>query len=180
MSSRISSCGNSGASSATVGGLNGGCFAVGDGVCRRALLEQAGGAKPGQRAGRQRRAALRTFVSVGHGLVRFYRVHACFRSKTGGTLPVRSSTSPIGQALRSVDYRSVSGSGVEFEHSPGQRRASGELSRCTLRNLCRKLRNAKINSFAAFRGQFSPQPESALKNHFGGHHDEENRADQRR
>jgi hypothetical protein len=50
------------------------------------LFQQAGRAKPGQRAGRQRRAALRTFVSVGHGLVQFYRVHTRFRSKTGRML----------------------------------------------------------------------------------------------
>ena len=62
-------------------------FRVGDGVRRRAHFEQAGGAKSGQRAGGERRAALRTFVFVGHGLIHFYRVHAHFRSKTGGMLP---------------------------------------------------------------------------------------------
>ena len=62
-------------------------FGVRDGVRRRAGFEQAGGAKSGQRAGGQRRAALRTFVAVGHGLIQFYRVHAHFRSKTGRMLP---------------------------------------------------------------------------------------------
>ncbi len=61
-------------------------FGVGDGVRRHAHFEQAGGAQSGQRAGGERRAALRTFVSVGHGLIHIYRVHARFRSKTGGML----------------------------------------------------------------------------------------------
>jgi hypothetical protein len=51
------------------------------------LREQAGGAKSGQRAGRERRAALRTFVGFGHWRIYFYRVHASFRSKTRWTLP---------------------------------------------------------------------------------------------
>jgi hypothetical protein len=55
-------------------------------------LEQAGGTKTGQRAGGKRRAALRTFVSVGHGLIHFYRVHAHFRSKTGKMLPENVET----------------------------------------------------------------------------------------
>ncbi len=66
-------------------------FGTGDGVRRRAHFEQAGGAKSGQRAGGERRAALRAFVSVGHGLVYFYRIHAHFRSKTGGMLQIFGS-----------------------------------------------------------------------------------------
>jgi len=60
---------------------------VRDGIGRRAHFEQAGGAKPGQRAGGERRAALRALVGIGHWRVYFYGVHARFRSKTGGTLP---------------------------------------------------------------------------------------------
>ena len=55
----------------------------------RALFQQAGGAKSGQRAGRQRGAALRAFISIGHGLVQFYCVHAFFRSKSRKMLPER-------------------------------------------------------------------------------------------
>ena len=62
-------------------------FAIGDGVRCRAHLEQASGAKSGERACGQRRAALRAFVSVGHWRREFYCVHASFRSKSARTLP---------------------------------------------------------------------------------------------
>src|ERR1019366_3388125 len=42
-----------------------------DSVRWRAHCEQAGGAKSGQRAGRERRAALPTFISVRHGRIHF-------------------------------------------------------------------------------------------------------------
>ena len=88
MSSRISSCGKSGASSATGGGLKGGCFAVRDGVRRRALLEQASGAQSGQRAGGQRRAALRAFAAVGRAVASLsYHSYTDLRSKSRRMLP---------------------------------------------------------------------------------------------
>ena len=68
------------------GRREGGLFGVRDGIGSRAHLEQASGAKAGERARGQGRAALRAFVSFWHWLRQFYCVHASFRSKSARTL----------------------------------------------------------------------------------------------
>ena len=122
MSSRISSCGNSGGQFGDRRRIKRSGWSAGDGVLRRALFQQAGGAESGERADGQRRAALRTFRGVCRGRIHFGFIHTPNpEANHDGCYRVFRNREPRPEFIASTSIPDAEWDGVQLQKNPASR-----------------------------------------------------------